>query len=90
MPNDFTGLVDLLDDEGAVVEAYVRAALRKRVRRGLVQWGGRLGPHHDQQDWDPVSQVKLPSGDVGNVILARVQVGRNKTARAKGSGPAPF
>ncbi len=95
MPNDFTGLVDLLDGDGAVVDSEVHAALNKRRTGGLWQWSGQLGPHHDQQDWDPVSQVRLPSGELGTVILTEVNIrtdpfGLNKTGWVTGSGPPPF
>lgn len=95
MPNDFTGLVDLLDSEGSVVDTEVNTAFNEQSSGGLREGGGHLGPHGVEKDWMAVTQVKLASGEVGTVILTQITIGNdvfgtNQTAWATGSGPAPF
>jgi hypothetical protein len=89
---DYKGSAELLDQDGELVDT-VQVALR--YTRDPIgeqgQWGGKIHPANlSVRDWDDTTQVRLPSGKVGNCSISEHKISTTQEGWLKGSGACPF
>lgn len=92
----YDGPVDLLAGD-QVVQSDVTCHLELHVPRGsagAASWDGSLGPEPFSVDWGGVDRIRMPDGQVGDVILnytvSRDEGGATISGLIMGSGLRPF
>lgn len=90
---DYTGLAELLDAGGDVID-QVRVALRCTVNpNGVGEWGGKIHPGNiGPGDWMEARKIRLDTDETGDVAISNVDYGSAGTREGwiVGSGAPPF